>query len=187
MCNSVNLYFPVLHINWLLELFTKLCVCVVCVSGIIKGITPNTFRQKYIFNCRFSCQKSVPYLPSSPGSSFFSRSKVFLGSEFLFCHAVIPHLVRTQPLGNYFKFPFTNVVILYLFVVKHIISLSLSLSLSLSFAQSMLLSIAKDQTPSMQCVLDGEEKVTCSWEVMKEKAQFITYHVECQHKHQNTM
>ncbi|CAL8265197.1 cytokine receptor common subunit beta isoform X1 [Gadus morhua] len=46
---------------------------------------------------------------------------------------------------------------------------------------------AKDQTPSMQCVLDGEEKVTCSWEVMKEKAQFITYHVECQHKHQNTI
>ncbi|CAL8273179.1 unnamed protein product [Lota lota] len=43
---------------------------------------------------------------------------------------------------------------------------------------------ATDQTPSMQCVLDGEKNVTCSWELRKELAHFITYQVECQHKYQ---
>ncbi|CAL8302825.1 unnamed protein product [Merluccius merluccius] len=41
---------------------------------------------------------------------------------------------------------------------------------------------AADQIPSMQCVLDGEEKVTCSWEMRKELAHFITYQLACRHK-----
>ncbi|XP_076020721.1 cytokine receptor common subunit beta isoform X2 [Genypterus blacodes] len=37
--------------------------------------------------------------------------------------------------------------------------------------------------PMLQCVLDGEKEVTCSWEVKRELAQFITYQLTCRHSH----
>ncbi|KAJ3601031.1 hypothetical protein NHX12_032004 [Muraenolepis orangiensis] len=42
---------------------------------------------------------------------------------------------------------------------------------------------ARGQTPRMQCVLDGKEKVTCSWELRTELAHFITYQLACRHSH----
>ncbi|XP_070780018.1 cytokine receptor common subunit beta [Enoplosus armatus] len=38
------------------------------------------------------------------------------------------------------------------------------------------------QPPSLQCVLDGEGEVMCSWEVSRELAHFITYQLACRHK-----
>ncbi|XP_073350623.1 cytokine receptor common subunit beta [Pagrus major] len=38
------------------------------------------------------------------------------------------------------------------------------------------------QFPSLHCVLDGEKKVMCSWEVSRELAQVITYQLSCRHK-----
>ncbi|KAM9394239.1 cytokine receptor common subunit beta isoform 1-T4 [Pholidichthys leucotaenia] len=35
--------------------------------------------------------------------------------------------------------------------------------------------------PTLHCVLDGEKNVTCSWEVSRDRAQFITYQLECRH------
>lgn len=37
------------------------------------------------------------------------------------------------------------------------------------------------QFPSLHCVLDGEKEVTCSWEVSREVAHFITYQLACRH------
>ncbi|XP_061741091.1 cytokine receptor common subunit beta isoform X2 [Nerophis ophidion] len=37
------------------------------------------------------------------------------------------------------------------------------------------------QFPSLHCVLDGEKKVTCSWEVSRELDHLISYHLACQH------
>ncbi|XP_030591898.1 cytokine receptor common subunit beta [Archocentrus centrarchus] len=37
------------------------------------------------------------------------------------------------------------------------------------------------QLPTLYCVLDGEEAVTCSWEVSRELANTITYQLACQH------
>ncbi|XP_059203190.1 cytokine receptor common subunit beta [Centropristis striata] len=37
------------------------------------------------------------------------------------------------------------------------------------------------QIPSVHCVLDGEKEVTCSWEVNREVAHFITYQLACRH------
>ncbi|XP_061829338.1 cytokine receptor common subunit beta isoform X1 [Nerophis lumbriciformis] len=35
--------------------------------------------------------------------------------------------------------------------------------------------------PSLHCVLDGEKKVTCSWEVSRELDHLISYQLACQH------
>ncbi|KAK2833726.1 hypothetical protein Q5P01_017615 [Channa striata] len=37
------------------------------------------------------------------------------------------------------------------------------------------------QPPSLNCVLNSETEVMCSWEVSKELAESITYHLQCQH------
>ncbi|XP_058510502.1 cytokine receptor common subunit beta [Solea solea] len=37
------------------------------------------------------------------------------------------------------------------------------------------------QFPRLHCVLDSEKEVTCSWEVSRELASFITYQLACQH------
>uniref|UniRef100_A0A665WSM0 Interleukin-3 receptor class 2 subunit beta-like n=1 Tax=Echeneis naucrates TaxID=173247 RepID=A0A665WSM0_ECHNA len=37
------------------------------------------------------------------------------------------------------------------------------------------------QIPSLHCVLDEEKEVTCSWEVSRELAHFITYQLACRH------
>lgn len=37
------------------------------------------------------------------------------------------------------------------------------------------------QPPTLHCVLDGEREVTCSWEVSRELAHFITYQLACRH------
>ncbi|XP_020341873.1 cytokine receptor common subunit beta isoform X1 [Oncorhynchus kisutch] len=34
-----------------------------------------------------------------------------------------------------------------------------------------------------QCVLDNETTVTCSWEVKRDLAQFLTFHLSCKHNH----
>ncbi|XP_057673748.1 cytokine receptor common subunit beta isoform X2 [Corythoichthys intestinalis] len=39
------------------------------------------------------------------------------------------------------------------------------------------------QSPSLDCVLDGEKKVMCSWEVSSELDHIITYQLACQHNH----
>ncbi|XP_014846964.1 PREDICTED: cytokine receptor common subunit beta-like [Poecilia mexicana] len=36
------------------------------------------------------------------------------------------------------------------------------------------------QVPSLDCVLDGEKEVTCSWEVSRELAYHVTYQLKCQ-------
>uniref|UniRef100_A0A3B3VU53 Cytokine receptor common subunit beta-like n=1 Tax=Poecilia latipinna TaxID=48699 RepID=A0A3B3VU53_9TELE len=36
------------------------------------------------------------------------------------------------------------------------------------------------QVPSLDCVLDGEKEVTCSWEVSRELAYLVTYQLKCQ-------
>ncbi|PWA33188.1 hypothetical protein CCH79_00013665 [Gambusia affinis] len=38
-----------------------------------------------------------------------------------------------------------------------------------------------DEIPSLDCVLDGEKEVTCSWEVSRELAYLITYQLTCRH------
>ncbi|XP_054891391.1 cytokine receptor common subunit beta [Poeciliopsis prolifica] len=35
--------------------------------------------------------------------------------------------------------------------------------------------------PSLDCVLDGEKEVTCSWEVSRELAYLVTYQLTCRH------
>lgn len=47
------------------------------------------------------------------------------------------------------------------------------------------LSLGKDrgQFPNLYCVLDGEKKVMCSWEVSRELDHIITYQLACQHNH----
>ncbi|KAM4635624.1 cytokine receptor common subunit beta [Polymixia lowei] len=40
---------------------------------------------------------------------------------------------------------------------------------------------APGQVPSLQCVLDGEKEATCSWEVRRDLAHFITYQLACRH------
>ncbi|XP_032443540.1 cytokine receptor common subunit beta isoform X1 [Xiphophorus hellerii] len=37
------------------------------------------------------------------------------------------------------------------------------------------------QVPSLDCVLDGEKEVTCSWEVSRELAYLVTYQLTCRH------
>ncbi|XP_043956673.1 cytokine receptor common subunit beta [Gambusia affinis] len=37
------------------------------------------------------------------------------------------------------------------------------------------------EIPSLDCVLDGEKEVTCSWEVSRELAYLITYQLTCRH------
>uniref|UniRef100_A0A3Q2YRK0 Cytokine receptor common subunit beta-like n=1 Tax=Hippocampus comes TaxID=109280 RepID=A0A3Q2YRK0_HIPCM len=39
------------------------------------------------------------------------------------------------------------------------------------------------QFPNLYCVLDGEKKVMCSWEVSRELDHIITYQLACQHNH----
>ncbi|KAM7386532.1 hypothetical protein PAMA_009236 [Pampus argenteus] len=38
------------------------------------------------------------------------------------------------------------------------------------------------QFPSLHCMLDGEDKVTCSWEVSRELAHIISYQLSCRDK-----
>ncbi|XP_038123628.1 cytokine receptor common subunit beta isoform X1 [Cyprinodon tularosa] len=37
------------------------------------------------------------------------------------------------------------------------------------------------QVPSLHCILDAEDKVTCSWEVSRELAHIVTYQLTCRH------
>uniref|UniRef100_A0A667Y8H3 Fibronectin type-III domain-containing protein n=1 Tax=Myripristis murdjan TaxID=586833 RepID=A0A667Y8H3_9TELE len=39
------------------------------------------------------------------------------------------------------------------------------------------------ENPRLQCVLDGEKEVTCSWEVRRDLAHFITYQLAYRHNH----